>query len=75
MSDCVSENEVGQSEHLPLLQQLLSCVNAITSAAANDCHLHSAALFCVFLRVSASRHTLTLRTQVSFLGIHVCVLV
>ena len=55
---------MGQSESLPLLEQLLHCVTAITSAAAHTCHMHSAALFCVLLRISASRHALALKSQV-----------
>jgi dynein assembly factor 5 len=64
LSDCVSEPEVGQSESLPLLEQLLQCVTAITSAAVRTCRMHSAALFCVLLRIAASRHALTLGSQV-----------
>lgn len=66
LSECVAESEVGQSESLPLLQQLLHCVTAITIAAAHTCHLHSAALFSVLLRISASRHySVTLKSQVA----------
>ena len=68
----MSESEVGQSQHLPLIQQLLDCVNAITNAASGTCHLHSTALFSVFLRISASQHALALKTQVSIVGLHVC---
>ena len=76
LSDCVSEPEVGQSESLPLLEQLLQCVTAITSAAVRTCRMHSAALFCVLLRIAASRHALTLGSQVVYLYydiIHNCV--
>ena len=64
LSDCVSEPEVGQSENLSLLEQLLHCVTAITSAAARTCHMRSSALFSVLLRIAASRHALTLGSQV-----------
>lgn len=63
--ECVSASEVGQSESLPLLEQLLNCVTAIITAAATNCHLHSSALFSVLLRISASRHALSLKLQVS----------
>ena len=62
--ECVSANEVGQSESLPLLQQLLNCVTAIVNAAATNCHFHSTALFSVLLRIAASRHALSLKFQV-----------
>ena len=65
--ECVSSSEVGQTESLPLLQQLLGCVIAITSASGPDCHLHSAPLFSTLLRIAASRHSPTLKTQVRFI--------
>lgn len=65
LSECVSESEVGQSESLPLLQQLLNCVIVITTAAGDTCHLHSAALFSVLLRIASSRHAPTLKSQVA----------
>ena len=64
LSECVSEAEVGQSESLPLLEQLLQCVTAIISAAGHTCHLYSAALFSVLLRIAASHHAVALKSQV-----------
>ena len=60
----MAASEVGQSESLPLLQQLLHCIAALTSAAATNSHLHSSALFSVLLRIAASPHALTLKLQV-----------
>ena len=61
----MSESEVGQSESLPLLEQLLNCVIVITTAAGDTCHLHSAALFSVQLRIASSRHAPTLKSKVT----------
>lgn len=62
--DCISETEVGQSDHLPLLKEVLSGVLLITERAGNTCAEHSLKLFTVVLRLSASKHAQTLGDSV-----------
>ena len=59
------EPEASQSEHVPLLQQLLSGVLAITTASGESCGELSLRLFTIILRVSASKHFAELRDLVS----------
>ena len=68
VSRCLSASEVGHTANLPLLQQLLNCVTTITTASGPDCHLHSAVLFSVLLRISASQHSVVLKAQVHMLS-------
>ncbi len=64
ITECLSEPEVSESEHVPLLRQLLQCVLATTRAAGESCPQHSLRLFSVLLRVAASRHLEQLKTEV-----------
>lgn len=64
ISECLAEPEVGQSEHLPLLRQLLGCVSAVTMAAGESLPQHSLLLFTVLLRIAASRHAGLSRPEV-----------
>ena len=61
---CISEPEVGQSEHLPLLQELLDAVMVTTQQTKQECQTHSLQLFTIILRVSASNHAESLGTKV-----------
>ena len=61
---CLSEPEVGQSEHLPLLQELLSAVIVVTQQAKQESKAYSLELFTITLRVSASNHADSLGTKV-----------
>lgn len=63
-SECLSEPEVSESEHTPLLHQLLQCVLATTNASGDSCPQHSLRLFSVLLRVAASRHLEHLKMEV-----------
>ena len=54
--ECLAEPEVSQTEHTPLLRQLLSCVSAVIGVAGEDCVSVSYIIFTILLRVAASRH-------------------
>lgn len=64
VSECLSEPEVSESEHTPLLHQLVQCVLATTNASGDSCPQHSLRLFSVLLRVAASRHLEHLKIEV-----------
>jgi len=61
---CLAEPEVSQSEHLPLLRQLLRCVTAATRVSMETNPQLSLRAFTVLLRVAASRHMAELKLQV-----------
>ncbi len=61
---CLSEPEVGQSEHLPLLQELLCAVITVTQQAKQETKTYSLELFTIILRVSASNHADSLDRKV-----------
>ena len=54
--ECLAEPEVSQTEHAPLLLQLLSCVSAIIDTVGESCSPVSHLIFTILLRVAASRH-------------------
>lgn len=54
--ECLAEPEVSQTEHAPLLLQLLSCVSAIIDTVGELCTSVSHLIFTILLRVAASRH-------------------
>lgn len=67
IAQCLNEPEVGQSEHLPLLKQLLKCVSSVihsitpSSSSSSSLSLH---LFTVLLRILASRQSDVIRNEV-----------
>lgn len=63
--DCLFEPEVGHSEHLPLLKELLDAVVVVTQQSRQDSRKYSLKLFMVILRVSASNHAQSLTVKVS----------
>ena len=63
--ECVCEPEVSQSDHVPLLRELLNGVMVIVQAAGNLCKELSLNLFTVILRVRASKHSEELNNYVS----------
>ena len=52
--DALGESEVTQTVHVPLLKQLLCCVDAIVKTAGPLCSQHSEAIFIILLRLQAS---------------------
>ena len=50
----LGEPEVTQTSHIPLLNELLSCTEAIVQTAGPLCHQHSEAIFTILLRLQAS---------------------
>ena len=52
--DALGEPEVTQTVHVPLLKQLLCCVDAIVKTAGPLCSQHSEAIFIILLRLQAS---------------------
>ena len=64
ITQCLAEPELSQTEHLPLLQQLLLAVTTATVASGDSCSEHSLKLFTVLLRLSASSHVEQLREEV-----------
>ena len=56
ITECIAEPEVSESEHIPLLCQLLQCVTAATRAAGDSCAQHSLRLCSVLLRIAASSY-------------------
>ena len=56
ITECLAEPEVSQTEHAPLLSQLLSCVATIIDIAREACASVSHLLFTILLRIAASRH-------------------
>ena len=56
IAECLAEPEVSQTEHAPLLLQLLSCVSAIIDTVGESCTPVSHLIFTILLRVAASRH-------------------
>ena len=62
ISQCIGEEEVGQSNHKPLLQQLLLCVEAVILASGPATSFPKSLsynLFSVILRVSAGYSSLS----------------
>lgn len=70
IAECLAEPEVSQSEHLPLLRQLVSCVAVVTTASQNPSPRLSLCLFSVLLRVAASRREGELREEVKWRGLY-----
>ena len=68
IAQCLNEPEVGQSEHLPLLKQLLKCVSSvihsITPSSSSSYSSLSLHLFTVVLRILASRQSDVIRNEV-----------
>ena len=62
---CLCEPEVAQTEHVPLLRELLTGVAMVTEIGAQLSSQLSFSLFIVTLRVEASRHAPTLKSEVS----------
>ena len=52
--DTLGEPEVTQTVHIPLLKQLLCCVDAVVKTAGPLCSQHSEGIFTVLLRLQAS---------------------
>ncbi|XP_065919012.1 dynein axonemal assembly factor 5-like isoform X2 [Dysidea avara] len=50
----LGEPEVTQTSHIPLLQQLLNCTEAVIHTAGPLCRQHSEAIFTILLRLQAS---------------------
>lgn len=55
ITECLAEPEVAQSQHVPLLKELLGCINTCMVAAGSSCSEHSLRLFSVLLMVSSSK--------------------
>ena len=66
--DCISEAEISKSKHCPLLGEVLRGIQLITERAGDACGEYSLRLFTVVLRISASKHTLTLGHMVRVKG-------
>ena len=71
IAQCLNEPEVGQSEHLPLLKQLLKCVSSVihsitpsSSSSSSSYSSLSLHLFTVVLRILASRQSDVIRNEV-----------
>ena len=64
ITECLAEPEVSQSEHLPLLRQLLHCVMAAIKVSGETLPQHSFRTFTVLLRIAASKHMEHLKPQV-----------
>ena len=64
ITECLAEPEVAQSQHVPLLRELLGCVRACVMAAGASCSEHSLRLFSVLLMVSSSKLIGQLQTEV-----------
>ncbi|KAL5484058.1 hypothetical protein EMCRGX_G020494 [Ephydatia muelleri] len=64
ITECLAEPEVAQSQHVPLLRELLGCVKACIMAAGPSCSEHSLRLFSVLLMVSSSKLIGQLQTEV-----------
>ncbi|XP_064394922.1 dynein axonemal assembly factor 5-like [Halichondria panicea] len=62
--DCLSEPEVGQTEHTPLLRELLLAVGVVTEAAIVLTRDLSFKLFTVTLRAEASNQASALRGEI-----------
>ena len=62
---CLCEPEVAQTEHVPLLRELLTGVAMVIETAAQLSGQLSFSLFIVTLRVEASRHAPALKNEVS----------
>ncbi len=62
--DCLSEHEVGQTEHTPLLRELLLAVGVVTEAAIVLTRELSFKLFTVTLRAEASNQAPALRGEI-----------
>ncbi len=52
--DCLSEPEVSQSEHTPLLEELLDAVKVVITHLGDVSEKYSLQLFTIVLRVSSS---------------------
>ena len=63
--ECLAEAEVSQTEHLPLLKELISCVAAVVQTLNDACAEHSLLLFTVIQRVKGSRHSDSLQQEAS----------
>ena len=63
--DCISETEVGNSDHLPLLCEILNIVLLISERAGGRCEMYSLKLFTTVLRISVSKHAQALTHRVS----------
>ena len=53
--ECLGEPEVSQTEHLPLLKGLISCVTAVIQTSNDVCSEHSLLLFTITQRISGSK--------------------
>ncbi len=60
----VNETEVGESEHLPLLEELLDVILFIIDRAQEDCERYSLPLFTVSLRLFSSKYSQSLSEKV-----------
>lgn len=52
--DALGEPEVTQTTHIPLMKQLLCCMDAIVKTAGPLCGQHSEGIFTILLRLQAS---------------------
>ena len=64
VTECLSEPEVAQSQHIGLLMELVWCVKACILVAGQSCSQHSLRLFSVLLMVSSSKLIGQLQPQV-----------
>ena len=64
VAECISEIDVNQTDHLPLLQQLVRCVCAIISSSLDKSKMLSACLFTILLKIAATKHGQSLEKQV-----------
>lgn len=65
ITECLAETEVSQSEYLPLLRQLITCIAAVIEASTDMCSELSLILFTIILRVRGSKHVEHLQQEAS----------
>ena len=65
IAECLAEPEVSQSEHLPLLKQLISCMAAVIEASNDVSSELSLVLFTILQHVKGSNHIESLQDEAS----------